>query len=286
MINPLDIIENLFLLFPIGLFLTLSNPNMKFKDIIKYTIFGFVLSVSVESSQLMLDSRTSQYWDVIANTTSILLGVLFALIIKPLLSNLSISSQSVARLTSALLAITCLLLIRLMMNQQNINIFELYLILTSAVLLAMLTAHYAHKGNEHALNKNIFISLTYSSLSLSPVFIAMPSLYFKLLIAHVSVSFFTFLILVKGSFKSYKFKKKIILFPITLIAVIFLSISIYNFLNGEFSVVMLPSDNIKITTEGRRYGGMILNLLLLFILTSFLTNLLFQNNKNKKINVI
>jgi glycopeptide antibiotics resistance protein len=61
-INAFDMLENLFLLFPIGFCLTLSQTQaLKFSNIIKLTLLGLMLSFGVEAIQLFLDAKTSQY---------------------------------------------------------------------------------------------------------------------------------------------------------------------------------------------------------------------------------
>ncbi|MBL0709549.1 MAG: VanZ family protein, partial [Colwellia sp.] len=107
--NSLDMFENLFLLFPIGFLFAISSNKIKLIDIVKYTVIGFIFSLLVESSQLFLKTRTSQYWDVIANTISMFLGVLLGIGFKPLANKLMINRLSISNLVSALFAIGLLL---------------------------------------------------------------------------------------------------------------------------------------------------------------------------------
>ena len=70
-----DFIVNCFLLFPLGyIFLEFLGSSFSFKNLFKAILVGGLISIAIESSQLLLDQRTSQYWDVIANTFSFMLG--------------------------------------------------------------------------------------------------------------------------------------------------------------------------------------------------------------------
>ena len=74
-----NILGNLFLLFPLGVMLPIINE--RFLSVGKTVLFGFILTVSIESiqllSQLVGNVRAFDIDDIILNTLGCLLGIIF-----------------------------------------------------------------------------------------------------------------------------------------------------------------------------------------------------------------
>jgi glycopeptide antibiotics resistance protein len=84
-----DLFSNLFLLLPIGAALGLSGASLKFRHVLLYFLFALLLSFTIETMQLFIAVRTSQYWDVICNVTSFMMGLMIGKSCKPMLLRFS-----------------------------------------------------------------------------------------------------------------------------------------------------------------------------------------------------
>ena len=228
-INAFDILENLFLLFPIGFFFILSQATaFKFTDFIKLILLGFLLSLIVEAMQLFLAERTSQYWDLIANTLSITLGLLTALACKSLIGKFSISSFAISKLIHALFAITILLLIRLMTNYQHFALVELSLLLCACSILILIFSHYSMKKRYALINQTTIATLTFVMVSMFPLFISNINLFLLLTLLCSLLTPLTVYLMVRPHKLSYLSKKNMLLLVSYLTIIIALSFTISN----------------------------------------------------------
>lgn len=64
-VTPLDILNNLLLLFPIGVMLPIIYPSMKCSRLL---IIGMLISISIESLQYLFYKGTAQLDDLVHNT--------------------------------------------------------------------------------------------------------------------------------------------------------------------------------------------------------------------------
>lgn len=284
--RALDLVENIFILFPVGLLFMLAQHEQKLKNILKCTIFGLLLSASVETVQLYIESRSSQYWDIIANTFGIFCGALCALSIKPFMRKLSISSKTTAKILNSIICLIILTLVRIMTNQQSLSYFEYCLIATSAMVTAHFITQYNRKEREKNFYNRILLAFIVSFISLFPLFISSPSLFYKLTIIHVLLtSIFCFMLIRKGKITN-KTKRLIIQILVTVAVTTLLTISIYSLITTESGVVMFVSDTIKTSDNGRKYGGVVMGFIVLITLTLNQINIMLKSfNINSKIKI-
>jgi glycopeptide antibiotics resistance protein len=73
-------IGNLFMLTPFVYLAKLVFPNVK---LIKLFLFGVVLSLAIEFSQLFIPGRVSDPVDFLANSVSVLLGIFLVRLLLP-----------------------------------------------------------------------------------------------------------------------------------------------------------------------------------------------------------
>lgn len=278
-INTFDMFENLFLLFPIGFFLTLASDKIKLIDIIKFTFIGFIFSASVEFSQLFLKSRSSQYWDVIGNTISIVLGILVGICVKPLANKLIITRSSIATLISTLFAISILLIIRLMMNNQKFGLLEFSLLVCASGILTLLFSYYSIKNNNMPASITAVITIIFVLVSLSPLLLTnitlllMLSLFFGLIVP-------TCVYFMSATHAISQSNKQKILLTLTYPPIIVFSVlAIINLLtiNSGFSILEL--DRLYKVNEGRGVGGIIVQVFLLLTITIQLLSYILSTKK-------
>lgn len=86
-INPVPVIGNFVLLFPLGFYMPIISKNKKIKYLL---IKGFMLSISIELLQLIISliigapDRICDINDLISNMTGYFLGYIFYIIILPI----------------------------------------------------------------------------------------------------------------------------------------------------------------------------------------------------------
>jgi glycopeptide antibiotics resistance protein len=266
-INTIDMFENLFLLFPIGFFLALSSDKLKPITFIKYIAIGFIFSFFIEFSQLFLKSRVSQYWDVIANTISIILGALVAALLKPLTHKWVIKQSSIALLISTLFALSILLILRLMMNNQGVGLFEYCLLLCSSGILILIFSHYSRKNNHLSASKSSVIGILFLFISLFPLLftdltlLLVLSLLFGLIVpAGVYLMHFIQSI-------SHSNKKMVIFIIIYLPIIVFSGLALTNLLTTKVGFSIFELDKLYTINDGRGVGGVIVQALLLLAIS-------------------
>lgn len=278
-INTFDMFANLFLLFPIGFFFTLSSDKVKPIDIVKYTAIGFIFSLFIEFSQLFLKSRSSQYWDIIANTISIILGSFTAICLKPLTNKLSITKSSIAMLISTLFLLSILLIIRLMMNNQSFGFFELSLLLCSSGLLVLILSHYSLKNNSLSPSISALISITFVFVSLFPLLFTNTPLFLILsLLSGLLVPACVFVMSITDNI-SNSTKKMIIFIIIYPPIIVFSGIAITNLMATSTGFSILLLDRLYGVNEGRGVGGVMVQAFLLLTITVQLLNYILLSKK-------
>lgn len=280
-INSFDMFENLFLLFPIGFFLILSNDKTKPIDIIKYTGIGFVFSLFIESSQLFLESRTSQYWDVIANTLSIILGALIGMMLKPVVKKMIITRSSIAQLISILFALSLLIIIRLMMNNQRLGLFEFNLLICSSGLLVLIFSHYSLKKNNILVGSSAVTTIFFIFISLFPLLLTNTTLFLMIALSFgLIVPTSVFLMSITHAI-SHSRKRRIILIIIYPPIIIFSGLAILNLMTISSGFAIFQLDRIYNINEGRGVGGVMVQVFLLLTITIQLFNYIFSSKKHK-----
>ena len=273
-------LENLFLLFPIGFFFTLSQTTaFKFDSILKLTLLGFMLSFFVESMQLFLDVRTSQYWDLIANTLSMTLGIIAALACKSLIGKISISSLTISKLLHTLLAITILLLIRLMTNYQHFALLELSLLLWACGILILIFSHYSMKKRYTLINQTTIATIIFVIVSLFPLLISNIRLFLLLTLLCSLVTPLSVYLMMKSHGLSYLSKKNMLILlsysPI-MIALLF-TISDNATMDSAGPVFLL--DSLAVQYNARIVGSFVIQAFLFFIATYQLISYVIYSNK-------
>ncbi len=278
-INTFDMFENLFLLFPIGFFLTLSSNKNSTINIIKYTLVGFVFSLCIESSQLFLESRTSQYWDVIANTLSMALGALIGMTLKPLAKKIIITRSSIVKLISTLFALSLLIIIRLMMNNQSFGLFEFSLLFCGSGLLTLIYSHYSLKNNDILAGHSAVTTIIFAFISLFPLLLTNITLFLMLsLFFGLIVPASVFLMSVHHAI-SYSNKKKIVFFIISPPLMIFSALAITNLITTNSGFATFQFDKLYDINEGRNVGGVIVQVFLLVTITAQLLDYILSSMK-------
>ena len=70
-VTPMDILNNLLLLFPIGVMLPIVYPSIKWGRLLAGSL---IISLSIESLQYFLNMGTAQLDDIVHNTLGCLAG--------------------------------------------------------------------------------------------------------------------------------------------------------------------------------------------------------------------
>ncbi len=280
-INAFDILENLFLLFPIGFCFTLSQTTaFKSSIIIKLILLGFMLSFFVEAMQLFLDARTSQYWDLIANTLSITLGLITALACKSFIDKININSLGISKLLHALFAITILLLVRQMSNYQHFALVELSLLLCACGILILIFSHYSMKKRYALINQTTIATLTFVMVSMFPLFISNINLFLLLTLLCSLLTPLTVYLMVRPHKLSYLSKKNMLLLVSYLTIIIALSFTISNNVTMDSAEPVSLYNNLVVQYNARIVGGFVIQTFLLLIITyQLLGYFIYANNK-------
>jgi hypothetical protein len=193
--GPLDLFVNLFLLFPVGLFAVLAKRECKSVDILLYLALGLGLSFSIESLQLLIPERTSQYWDVICNTISLMLGVVVGTVIKAALSQIGrYHDAGQMLLVNILIAVAILLVTYSMQYQAEIQIFVIALLLLTSCLITGICINSAvvHETPQHM---QAFVSYAvFAALLTMPLLFNHPLIMLSIIFTFALLSFFTTLL--------------------------------------------------------------------------------------------
>lgn len=278
-INTFDMFENLFLLFPIGFFLTLSNNKISATDIIKYAAIGFIFSLFIESSQLFLKSRTSQYWDVIANTLSVVFGIVTGLILKPLTKKLLKVRTSIIKLTSTLFAVSILILIRLMMNKQQFGLFELSLIVCGCGLLILIFNHYSLKKKSILIGPSSVTAIIFIFITLFPLLLTNITLLLVLSLIFGLIVPTSVYLMANNQNISRANQKKIIFTLIYPPIIFFTALAIINLIAISTDFALFEHDKIYKLSNGRGVGGVMVQFLLLCTISTQLFQSIFSTKK-------
>jgi glycopeptide antibiotics resistance protein len=280
-INAFDMLENLFLLFPISFCFTLSQTtSFKFSSIIKLTLLGFMLSFFVESMQLFLEVRTSQYWDLIANTLSMTLGIITALVCKPLIGKISINSLAISKLLHALFAITILLLIRVMTNYQHFALLESNLLLCACGILILIFSHYSMKKKYTLINQTTIATIIFAIVSLFPLLISNIRLFLLLTLLCSLVTPLSVYLMMKSHGLSSLSKKNMLLLLSYLPIMIALSFMISDNVTMDSAGPFFLLDNLVVQYNARIVGNFVIQAFLFFITTyQLLAYFIYSNNK-------
>ena len=278
-ISTFDMFENLFLLFPIGVFLTLSNNRISATDIIKYAAIGFIFSLFIESSQLFLKSRTSQYWDVVANTLSMVFGIVTGLTLKPLTKKLSKVRTSIIKLTSTLFAVSILIIIRLMMNKQQFGLFELSLLVCGCGLLILIFNHYSLKKKSLLVGPSSVLTLVFIFISLFPLLLTNITLLLIISLIFGLIVPASVYLMSNNQNISRANQKKIIFTIVYPPIIIFTVLAIMNLITINTDFAIFQQDKIYRLNNGRGVGGVMVQFLLLCTIATQLFQSIFSAKK-------
>lgn len=277
--NTLDIFENFFLLFPIGFFLTLSNNKISTTDIIKYAAIGFIFSLFIESSQLFLKGRTSQYWDVIANTVGMVFGVVTGLTFNPLTKSLAKVCATIIKLISTFFTLSILIIIRLMMNKQQFGLFELSLLICGCGLLILIFNHYSLERNNVLVAPSSVLTLVFIFISLFPLLLTNINLFLILSLIFSLIVPASIYLMTDNQNISRANQKKIIFTLIYPPIIFFTALAIINLIAISTDFALFEHDKIYKLSNGRGVGGVMVQFLLLCTISTQLFQSIFSTKK-------
>ena len=239
-----------------------------------------MLSFFVEAMQLFLDARTSQYWDLIANTLSITLGLITALACKSFIDKININSLGISKLLHALFAITILLLVRQMSNYQHFALLELSLLLCACGILILIFSHYSMKKRYALINQTTIATLTFVMVSMFPLFISNINLFLLLTLLCSLLTPLTVYLMVRPHKLSYLSKKNMLLLVSYLTIIIALSFTISNNVTMDSAEPVSLYNNLVVQYNARIVGGFVIQTFLLLIITyQLLGYFIYANNK-------
>ena len=246
--NAADIIANLILFIHVGFFwvLFLGPKYNIIKKLLSCMVVGLLLSVLIESLQLMLVARTAQYWDVICNTVSAVIGGIIGILVHHLITNflmthfvkVTLSDKNLCALFSAgqLLFIIFLLV---MPNTNGTHILLGALTLSvGGLAMALLVSDERHLDLQHYYKFAVFIILSIVSVGLFfPSELTIFAFYLSLPAGLLFPVFAYFL----NSESTADYLRKILNFMFTLLPFISLLFILYDVLLG-YSFVAKPTD--------------------------------------------
>jgi hypothetical protein len=260
-----DLLTNLFLLSPIGFFLTLLKQELSLKYFIHLLLLGLLGSVLIEGTQLFIPQRTSQYWDVICNIISMLLGAFAATLILKFVTHKNTSNgYHPSILLSPLILIGLLLLMRTVNTECGWDGFTLSLIFISTGIMAITFSHVSKVKTATLPYYALLCCMAYLSLFTLPLLWKDPTSFLIILLVIPILIFLSTLFLSKNStFLLLNFRKSL--------AVILLIPFIYywnKIINGPNSVLVNFSishwEELKPLSQGRAMGVVLVELILMF----------------------
>jgi glycopeptide antibiotics resistance protein len=192
---PFDVFANLFLLFPVGFFAVLAKRECKSVDILLYLALGLGLSFSIESLQLLVPQRTSQYWDVICNTISVMLGAGVGAVIKPVLNQIGrYHDARQVLLVNILIAVSILLLTYSIYHPADIQMFAVVLLLLTCCLISAIFIN-SSLQHETPLHMQAFVCyVVFTTLLTIPLLLNHPVIMLSVILTFALFSFFSTLI--------------------------------------------------------------------------------------------
>jgi glycopeptide antibiotics resistance protein len=192
---PFDVFVNLFLLFPVGLFAVLAKRECKSVDILLFLALGLGLSFSIESLQLLIPQRTSQYWDVICNTISVMLGAGVGAVIKPVLNQVGRYHDALhVLLVNILIAVAILLLMYTIYHPADIQMFAVALLLLTCCLISAIFINRAlqHETPQHM--QAFVCCVVFTTLLTIPLLLNHPFIMLSMILTVALFTFFSTLI--------------------------------------------------------------------------------------------
>lgn len=280
--NLRDILQNILLMLPLGFFGVLSSKRFKPKNLITYFIFGILLSSLIESIQLTIGDRYSQYWDIICNSVGLLIGAITAsLLQKKIFAHMTILNEDTFFLINILFLNGIIIkTIQLQTLDEYPTIIRLFM-LGSAGVIALAYYHSKKIRTWELIGKSFIFSAGYYSLLTTPYFFINPRHAFSEVIFFAIAS--SFLIFILSCNRNIKISAPKILATLGLTYIPILVYSLFISLNIGGSPWLL--NNLTLTDiSGRELGiyiMLILTVLLTFILVfhyGYLTITKLRNN--------
>ena len=279
-VNSRDALENLALMLPLGVFLSLCRKKYKPIYLFINLCLGLLLSVSIEIAQLFLEQRTSQYWDIICNTISLFIGSFIGIIIKPTVERtFKKTPTSILLMLYTLSLLSILIFTQVITSGRDIGLFEIMLLFSSHCLIALIFSEYAYKsGKSLTFQSNIasviYVFITCSALlSNNVITLLLISLLFSLL-APLMILFLTAITNI-----SYKAKKIFLLLLASAPLAIYFFVTLFNVNNTNLDLPSLLQENRFHISNYRALAGGVVEVILLYITFGLVINCILINNK-------
>jgi VanZ family protein len=156
---------------------------------------GLGLSFSIESLQLLVPQRTSQYWDVICNTISVMLGAGVGAVIKPVLTQIGrYHDARQVLLVNILIAVSILLLTYSIYHPADFQMFAVALLLLTCCLISAIFINSALQ-HETPMHMQAFVCyVVFATLLTIPILLNHPVIMLGVILTFALFSFFSTLI--------------------------------------------------------------------------------------------
>tara|TARA_R110000751_G_scaffold73956_4_gene149738 strand:+ start:8682 stop:9830 length:1149 start_codon:yes stop_codon:yes gene_type:complete len=269
-IHPGDFVVNCFLLFPLGyIFVEYLGSSFSYKKLYAAILVGGLISIAIESSQLLLEQRTSQYWDVIANTFSFMLGSVCNRFIKFNSIREKVKSkfgEKKSPLFSLLGLIFILILFRLrLINEGLDDLLYLVLLMTSAVIISIL--FYDIDSDKQKNSTQAFLMFLGFAISSSIFHLSLSVQHFVSILLFVGIFTFSITFWMPENKPSLtKAFSKFMMIILLGILSLFLMYAIGFVLQSELNFSLLPNDKLHSLKEGRLVGSVFVEFFLLLCL--------------------
>lgn len=175
-----DFRDNLLLLSVIGFCFTCTKP-IRWWHWPLLLALGSIISFGIETAQLALPDRTSQYWDVIANTISLVAGGVAGLFFRRL--TIGIDKHRLMQLLPLVLLCPAPLIISEFFDTYSIlllaSIYSLVVIATALVCRELFSAN--------VISSTVIFCAAYYTLLLSPFIVAYPAEVCLLLLISIAI---------------------------------------------------------------------------------------------------
>ncbi|MFC4700848.1 VanZ family protein [Glaciecola siphonariae] len=184
-----DAFSNLFLLFPIGACIGLKPSSANLKQALWCLLLGFLLSVIIEVLQLFLLERTSQYWDLICNALSALLGWFIGALLRLLFSKREDANVGSQLLMCAVLSIGISLLVRMISEQAVllVSAANILLIVLGSFTIALLIKNQRFKNQEFLALRAFVACFAFNIVFIFRLFAAEPASFILISLLSASV---------------------------------------------------------------------------------------------------
>lgn len=259
-----DILTNLFLFSPIGFFLTLLKKELNLKYFSGLLLLGLLGSFLIESVQLFLVQRASQYWDVICNVASLLMGALGAALILKLIAH-----KETANGNHSSIFLSPLILIGLFLAMRTINsggVVDGIILSFTFISTGIITITLSHlsKARIKSLPYYAFFgSMAYLFICTFPLLLHKPITYLTILLVFpIIVSLSALFLAEKSAFFLLKFRKSLSI--ILLLLCIYHGGSVFYEFNSILIDLSVTSwDKVKLFKQGSGLGAVIVEYILL-----------------------